>query len=165
MGTSLFSKHSIVSVLLCIAMAVGLNAQQASFPDASACPTINVDAGALRMPISPMLYGIFFEEINRASDGGLYAEMIQNRSLEDADVPVAWMRIQGDGVEGKITLDKEHASNRNIRQACTLRLPRLMVVASVSQMKASRAHRNSLSEHQANGCRVLSRLRVVQRPD
>ena len=30
-----------------------------------------------------MLYGIFFEEINRAGDGGIYAEMIQNRSFED----------------------------------------------------------------------------------
>ncbi len=33
--------------------------------------------------ISPVLYGIFFEEINRAGDGGIYAEMIQNRSFED----------------------------------------------------------------------------------
>ncbi|MEN6458034.1 MAG: alpha-L-arabinofuranosidase C-terminal domain-containing protein [Thermoguttaceae bacterium] len=33
--------------------------------------------------ISPMLYGIFFEEINRAGDGGLYAEMVQNGSFED----------------------------------------------------------------------------------
>ena len=33
--------------------------------------------------ISPLLYGIFFEEINHAGDGGLYAEMIRNRSFED----------------------------------------------------------------------------------
>jgi alpha-L-arabinofuranosidase len=33
--------------------------------------------------ISPTLYGIFFEEINRAGEGGLYGEMIQNRSFED----------------------------------------------------------------------------------
>ena len=34
--------------------------------------------------VSPTLYGIFFEEINRAGDGGLYAEMIENRSFEDS---------------------------------------------------------------------------------
>ncbi len=33
--------------------------------------------------IGPMLYGIFFEEINHAGDGGLYAELIRNRSFED----------------------------------------------------------------------------------
>ncbi len=32
--------------------------------------------------ISGMLYGIFFEDINFAADGGLYAEMVQNRSFE-----------------------------------------------------------------------------------
>jgi len=32
--------------------------------------------------ISDILYGIFFEDINFAADGGLYAEMIQNRSFE-----------------------------------------------------------------------------------
>ena len=28
------------------------------------------------------LYGIFFEDLNHAADGGLYAELIQNRSFE-----------------------------------------------------------------------------------
>lgn len=33
-------------------------------------------------PVSPMLYGIFFEDINYGGDGGLYAELIANRSFE-----------------------------------------------------------------------------------
>ena len=33
-------------------------------------------------PISPDLFGIFFEDLNYAADGGLYAELIQNRSFE-----------------------------------------------------------------------------------
>ncbi|MBQ7683750.1 MAG: hypothetical protein IJT48_04625, partial [Bacteroidaceae bacterium] len=33
-------------------------------------------------PISRELWGIFFEDINYAGDGGLYAEMVQNRSFE-----------------------------------------------------------------------------------
>ncbi|MBN2814286.1 MAG: hypothetical protein JXQ80_09430, partial [Bacteroidales bacterium] len=32
--------------------------------------------------ISPLLFGLFFEDINYAADGGLYAELIQNRSFE-----------------------------------------------------------------------------------
>ena len=45
--------------------------------------------------ISPALYGIFFEEINHAGDGGLYAEMIQNRSFEET-VPVEGCTLEGD---------------------------------------------------------------------
>ncbi len=48
-------------------------------------------------PISPHLFGIFFEDINYAADGGLYAELIQNRSFEyspsdkrDWDPMTAW---------------------------------------------------------------------------
>lgn len=33
-------------------------------------------------PVSPDLFGIFFEDISYAADGGLYAELIQNRSFE-----------------------------------------------------------------------------------
>jgi alpha-N-arabinofuranosidase len=33
-------------------------------------------------PISPDLFGIFFEDLSNAADGGLYAELIQNRSFE-----------------------------------------------------------------------------------
>lgn len=36
-------------------------------------------------------YGIFFEEINHAGDGGLYAELVRNRSFEeDMNTPLAW---------------------------------------------------------------------------
>ena len=33
------------------------------------------------------LYGIFFEDINRAGDGGIYPEMIRNRCFEDSLLP------------------------------------------------------------------------------
>ena len=32
------------------------------------------------------LFGIFFEDINHAADGGLYAELVQNRSFEFAPI-------------------------------------------------------------------------------
>ena len=32
--------------------------------------------------IQPNMYGLFFEDINYAADGGIYAEMIENRSFE-----------------------------------------------------------------------------------
>ena len=33
------------------------------------------------------MYGVFFEEINHAGDGGLYAELVQNRSFEEKEYP------------------------------------------------------------------------------
>ena len=45
--------------------------------------SITIDTSKTTITTSPLLYGIFFEEINRAGEGGIYAEMIQNRSFED----------------------------------------------------------------------------------
>lgn len=44
--------------------------------------TLTIDAGERIHEISDMLFGIFIEDINFAADGGLYAEMVQNRSFE-----------------------------------------------------------------------------------
>ena len=65
-------KHFFLSV--CCAF-LGLSVQ--------AQVTIDVDALQRGPKVSPMLYGIFYEDINHAADGGLYAELIRNRSFED----------------------------------------------------------------------------------
>ena len=50
------------------------------------CLSIYTIASAQNVPqgkkISPMLFGLFFEDINYSADGGLYAELVQNRSFE-----------------------------------------------------------------------------------
>ncbi|SDM29928.1 alpha-L-arabinofuranosidase C-terminal domain-containing protein [Nonomuraea jiangxiensis] len=43
---------------------------------------LTVDTGARGTKVSPNLYGVFYEDINHAADGGLYAELVQNRSFE-----------------------------------------------------------------------------------
>ncbi len=40
--------------------------------------------------ISPTLWGIFFEDINLSADGGLYPELVRNRSFEDSGKPDFW---------------------------------------------------------------------------
>ncbi len=62
-----------------------LSALIAAATMANAQVTINVDAAKPGVKVSPSLYGLFFEDINHAADGGLYAELISNRSFEDAD--------------------------------------------------------------------------------
>ncbi|HEU5473708.1 MAG TPA: alpha-L-arabinofuranosidase C-terminal domain-containing protein [Actinophytocola sp.] len=44
--------------------------------------TMSVDVAGSGPAISDTMYGVFFEDINRAADGGLYAELVQNRSFE-----------------------------------------------------------------------------------
>lgn len=68
------------TLLLSTFLAVGLSAQ--------AQVLVNVDTHSTKT-VSPDLYGIFFEDINNAADGGIYAELIRNRSFEDdnKDIP------------------------------------------------------------------------------
>jgi alpha-N-arabinofuranosidase len=64
--------------------------------------------------ISSDLFGIFFEDLNYAADGGLYAELIQNRSFEyssadhwDWNFLTAWELIQRDSGKCSIALETE----------------------------------------------------------
>ena len=47
---------------------------------------LNIDAADEVHDISELLYGIFFEDINFAADGGVYAEKVVNRSFEYSDI-------------------------------------------------------------------------------
>ncbi|MFV0466685.1 MAG: alpha-L-arabinofuranosidase C-terminal domain-containing protein [Lachnospiraceae bacterium] len=47
--------------------------------------SILIDVNNISHIVSPLLYGIFFEDINYAADGGLYAELIANSSFEFFD--------------------------------------------------------------------------------
>jgi alpha-N-arabinofuranosidase len=55
--------------------------------------TIQVDKPGAK--ISPNMWGIFFEDINFAADGGLYAELIKNRSFEFLTPLMGWREIKG----------------------------------------------------------------------
>ena len=48
---------------------------------------IYVDMGTRGHDVPTSMYGMFFEEINHAGDGGLYAEMLQNRGFEEQVYP------------------------------------------------------------------------------
>jgi len=59
-----------------------------------------VEAGKPGAAIRPTMWGIFFEDINMAADGGLYAELIKNRSFEFNMPLMGWKEhttVPGDG--------------------------------------------------------------------
>src|SRR5215203_1819065 len=52
--------------------------------------TLEVDINKTITKIQPTMFGLFFEDINFAADGGLYAEMIKNRSFEFEKPLMGW---------------------------------------------------------------------------
>ena len=57
--------------------------------------TIHVDAGHPGASISPQMFGIFFEDINFGADGGLYPELVKNRSFEFSEPLAGWHEVMG----------------------------------------------------------------------
>jgi alpha-L-arabinofuranosidase len=61
--------------------------------------------------IQPTMWGIFFEDINFAADGGIYAELVKNRSFEFAAPMMGWKIEQTGGAEGTILVINRQAED------------------------------------------------------
>ena len=59
------------------------------------------------------MWGIFFEDINFAADGGLYAELVKNRSFEFLKPLMGWKEMQGNGGRGTSLIINRGAENIN----------------------------------------------------
>ena len=66
-----------------------------------------VDAGKKGIPVQKTMYGLFFEDINFAADGGLYAEKVKNRSFEFDDPFMGWK------IFGNVTICDDGPFERN----------------------------------------------------
>jgi alpha-N-arabinofuranosidase len=99
-------------MLLASPLAIAADAESASL-------TLNV--GNATRHVSPTFYGLMTEEINHSYDGGLYAELIQNRSFKDDPNGLAhWATVQEKGGEGTIVLAQSQPMNE--AQPVSLRL-------------------------------------------
>ncbi len=61
--------------------------------------------------VQPTMWGIFFEDINFAADGGLYAELVKNRSFEFSHPMMGWTEQKSD----RFSLNKESGFAHIIR--------------------------------------------------
>ena len=66
-----------------------------------------IQAGKPGAKIQPTMYGLFFEDINYAADGGLYAELVKNRSFEFPQHFMGWKTF------GKVSLKDDGPFERN----------------------------------------------------
>ena len=82
-----------------LALAASLSAQ--------AQHVLDVQTQKLGAPVQSTMYGIFFEDINYAADGGLYAELVMNRSFEFPNHFAGW------DISGRVTLKDDGPFDRN----------------------------------------------------
>ena len=82
-------KHVIISLALALSAACPANAQQ---------HVMDINTKKVGAPVQKTMYGLFFEDINFAADGGLYAEKILNRSFEFPNPLQGWKTC------GKVTV-------------------------------------------------------------
>ena len=102
----------LISISICI---------MATVSRLAAATTVTVDAGHPAGKVSPLFYGLMTEEINHSYDGGLYAELIQNRAfLDDANAPVHWSVVNDDGSAATLALDSSNSFNDKLTMSLRL---------------------------------------------
>lgn len=92
-------KRLIFLSALVLSAGMGLNAQNANY--------MVVQVDKIGAEVQPTMYGHFFEDINFGADGGLYAELVKNRSFEFPQNFIGW------DVFGNVTLQNDGPFKRN----------------------------------------------------
>lgn len=75
------NKKRLLSCIIAASSLLGAYAQPHTF---------DVNTKKVGAALQPTMYGIFFEDINYAADGGLYGELVKNRSFEFPDALMGW---------------------------------------------------------------------------
>jgi alpha-N-arabinofuranosidase len=79
---------------------------------ATAAPIkLTVRAGTPGPQISPTMWGVFFEDINFGADGGLYAELVKNRSCEFTHPRMGWIKLSPSLAKGELSVQTDSPLN------------------------------------------------------
>ncbi len=74
---------------------------------------LTIEPKQIVSPVSPILYGMMTEEINHAFEGGLYAEMVQNRTMRASWSGVEhWDLVRRGEANASLELDKENGPSK-----------------------------------------------------
>lgn len=92
-------KHFTLLSALALTTCMGINAQEVN--------NMVVQTNKIGAEIQPTMYGHFFEDINYGADGGLYAELIKNRSFEFPQNFMGW------NIFGNVTLLDDGPFDKN----------------------------------------------------
>ena len=72
--------------------------------------------------MSPTLWGVFFEDINMSADGGIYPELVRNRSFEDGEKPEFWKFTNSPGTQGECAIDSTRPLNSVNRRSLRVKM-------------------------------------------
>ncbi|EMI57233.1 alpha-L-arabinofuranosidase C-terminal domain-containing protein [Rhodopirellula sallentina] len=123
-----FAKYNTALILATLLTLTAMNVA-----DAEGTAEIQVFCDQPTVELSPHLYGLFFEDINYAADGGLYAELVQNRSFEYYSLTnnrrgqglhplYAWNTIQRSGGHAETQVTDAEPLNPNNRNYVELQI-------------------------------------------
>ncbi len=77
---------------------------------------IIINANEIKGTIQPTMWGVFFEDINMGADGGIYAELIKNRSFEFNKPMMGWKVLGKPSTEGDfLVMNRQSANTANPR--------------------------------------------------
>ena len=100
------TKKLLMMTVLLAAVTVGKAQMATPHSGQRSDNVMNINTKRLGAPIQNTMYGIFFEDINYAADGGLYGELVKNRSFEFPQHLMGWQAfgcvdIKDDGPFGR----------------------------------------------------------------
>ncbi|MBB6005366.1 alpha-L-arabinofuranosidase C-terminal domain-containing protein [Arcicella rosea] len=78
-------------------------------------PVINIKATQPVAEIQPTMWGVFFEDINMGADGGIYAELVKNRSFEFQKPLMGWKVERKKAEEGDVIIQNRQGNTANPR--------------------------------------------------
>ena len=82
--------------------------------------TVTIQVNQPGAVVSSNLFGIFFEEINFAGEGGIYAEMVRNRAFNNSANPDYWTLVTSGTAAGTMAVDSTQPLNTNIPNSLNL---------------------------------------------
>lgn len=104
-------KRHLITILTLCSMIGLINNAHAQSPK-----TLTVQASQLKAAIDPTMWGVFFEDINLGADGGIYAELVKNRSFEFFRPMMGWRVLGKPATEGDfLVLNRKEINTANPR--------------------------------------------------
>src|SRR5512140_2518429 len=98
--------------LLLAACAAAMHAQPAS---------LDIDVKSSKAPVSRTLYGLMTEEINYSYDGGLYAELVRNRTFRsDWSGILNWYLVEKGAAAAKVSVDSKEGPSTALSTSAKL---------------------------------------------
>ena len=94
--------------LICAVILFGTSSTGAQYS-----ATVTIQANQPGAVVSSNLFGSFFEEINHAGDGGIYGEMVRNRSFAESSSPDFWSLTTKGTATGTMTVDTSLPINKD----------------------------------------------------